>query len=56
MPGAALIDALIERLAREALDEIERMADAALVAVGFPKETVNRRRGQLRRYRKDRPS
>ena len=46
------MEALIERLAREALAEIEKAADAALIAAGFPLAYVNRRRGQLRRYRR----
>lgn len=42
---------LIERFAELAMDEAEQLVDAALVAIGVPNSTVNRRRGQLRRSR-----
>lgn len=42
---------LIERRAHEIHTELESMVDAALVAIGIPQSTVNRRRGQLRRHR-----
>ncbi len=43
------VDAVVELAAKLAQKEIRRMADEALIAVGVPKETVNRRRGQLNR-------
>lgn len=45
------IEALIQRLAAEAMLEIEIHVDFALLLAGFPDETIHRRRGQLR-YRR----
>ncbi len=47
------VDAVVELAAQIAQKEIRRMADEALIAVGVPKETVNRRRGQLNRRNKE---
>lgn len=46
----AELNARIDLLSALARREIERMADEALVAIGFGREYVNRRRGQLRRH------
>ncbi len=51
MNGEAIED-LINRLAREALAELDDMVDAALVATGMKVSTVNRRRGQIRYHRR----
>lgn len=46
------VEDLIDRLAREALAELDSMVDAALVATGLKVSTVNRRRGQIRYHRR----
>ncbi len=46
------LEQLIEQRAAEAIAEIEGMADAARIELGMKAETVHRRRGQLRRFRK----
>lgn len=43
-------EAVIEFRAAIAIRVIEKMADDALLAHGFTKQYVNRRRGQLRRH------
>lgn len=48
------VDAVVELACAIAHIEIRRMTDEALIAVGVPKETVNRRRGQLNRRDKER--
>ncbi len=48
------VNAVVELAASIAHKEIRRMADEALIAVGVPKATVNRRRGQLNRREKER--
>lgn len=45
-------EAVIEFRAALALQEIERMADKALLELGFTQEYVNRSRGQKRRRAK----
>lgn len=52
IPNWQRVDQIINLMAEAAHQEIERMADEALIAVGFRPETVHRRRGQLRRHRK----
>lgn len=44
-------EAVINRFAELAIEEIERMADAALIELGFTSAFVNRSRGQKRRFR-----
>lgn len=44
--------AVIELRAALALQVIEEMADKALADLGFSKQYINRRRGQIRRHRK----
>ena len=41
---------IIERFAQLAIEEIEEMADQALIELGWKPSSVNRRRGQLRRH------
>lgn len=44
------VDAVIEAHSEKWRTDAARMVDEALVAVGIPRQTVNRRRGQLNRH------
>lgn len=48
------VDAMIERMAAEALAEIRRMADHARIALGWSISKCNRSRAQKARWQKAR--
>lgn len=48
------IETLIDRMAEEAMKEIRKMTDAAMLAAGFTQSYVNRSRAQRARFERQR--